>query len=239
MPAAADSSPLSPLQTSNCPSPAALATIPRSGRLVHSAVDDTTLISELIGSEAAGSLRDTPAADLLEASEDVLATLGLRPAARRRLLAAGELARRFQPSARPSEPCNGPIDLLPHLTDLRTARTEVLGVMSLDAGCSPLGGFVPVAYGGLMHVTVMAREVFAPAIERHAAAVVLAHNHPSGSLEPSPEDIDFTRQMSRAAGVLGIRLLDHLVVARRGYLSLREAGLWDPEQPVVRHRRRR
>src|SRR5262249_35076559 len=90
-----------------------------------------------------------------------------------------------------------------------------------------LGGFCPIAGGALMHVAVTAREVFAPAIRRHAAAVVLAHNHPSGDPEPSPEDRAFTELMTRAGALLGIQLLDHLVVTRRGYFSFAESGMLD------------
>jgi DNA repair protein RadC len=76
-----------------------------------------------------------------------------------------------------------------------------------------------------MHIAVTPREVFAPAVERRAAAIVLAHNHPSGDPGPSPEDRLFTQLMARAGAVLGIQLLDHLVVTRRAYFSFAEARL--------------
>ena len=59
----------------------------------------------------------------------------------------------------------------------------------------------------------------------HAAgAAILAHNHPSGCLEPSREDIEFTRSVRRAGELMGIELYDHLIIARAGYTSLRERG---------------
>jgi DNA repair protein RadC len=58
-----------------------------------------------------------------------------------------------------------------------------------------------------------------------AFSVILAHNHPSGDPTPSDEDKKVTRQLALAASTLGIRLLDHIVVARRGYFSFQEAGL--------------
>ncbi len=76
-----------------------------------------------------------------------------------------------------------------------------------------------------MHVGVTAREVFAPAIQHRAAAIVMAHNHPSGDARPSPEDRAFTDLMARAGAVLSIQVLDHLVVTRRGYFSFAEARL--------------
>jgi DNA repair protein RadC len=163
--------------------------------------------------------------ELLDATPDRLRELGLGPAARRRLLAGAELARRYQPAARPARPVDSPRDALAHLGPLRTAASEVLAVLPLDGRLAPLGGLAVVAVGSLTHVSVEAREVFAPAFERRAAAVVLAHNHPSGTSEPSREDVVFTGTMSAAGAVLGIQVLDHIVVARRGYFSFREAGL--------------
>lgn len=230
MPAAAETCPHLPLQRTARRSTAALAAALPGGPLPHPAVDDRALITDLIGSADAAMVSETLVGELLEASGEHLAGLGLKPGARRRLLAAAELARRFQPAMKPPPPLRTARDLLPHLAGMRRARTETLGVLSLDAHCCLVGGLALVAEGGLMHVAVAAREVYAPALERCAAAIVMAHNHPSGSLEPSSEDVAFTQLMGRAGAILGIRLLDHLVVARRGYVSLCEAGLWEPQR---------
>jgi DNA repair protein RadC len=58
-----------------------------------------------------------------------------------------------------------------------------------------------------------------------ALGFVLAHNHPSGCADPSPEDIEFTRSIRRAGELMGIELYDHIIVTARGYTSLRERGL--------------
>jgi len=228
MPAAAEHSDKSHRTPSHADhSSAASAATPFRGRPPLAAADDHSLIDHLVGPNAAATIRDMPVDVLLEASPDQLARLGLKPAARRRLLAGAELARRFQPAVKPPGPVRTARDLLPHLTTLRTARTEALGVLTLDVRCCLLGELALVAEGGLMHVAVAAREVYAPALERCAAAIVIAHNHPSGIPEPSAEDVSFTQLMGRAGMILGVRLLDHMVVARRGYFSFREAGLWD------------
>ena len=230
MPAAAEhwaKAPQTPSHTGHSSAARAATTI--SGRPPLAAADDRSLIADLVGPVAAAAIRDTPADVLLEASSDQLARLGLKPAARRRLLAGAELARRFQPAVNPSGPVRTARDLLPHLTTLRTARTEALGVLTLDVRCCLLVDLALVAEGGLMHVSVAAREVYAPALERCAAAIVIAHNHPSGIAEPSAEDVSFTQVMGRAGAILGVRLLDHMIVARRGYFSFREAGLWDAD----------
>lgn len=189
-------------------------------------MDDRHLLADLLGPAVAAGVRQVPVAALLDADAGELATLGMSPAARRRLLAAAELARRFQPAAVVSPvSCERPQHFLPHLECLRASPVEVLAVLTLDARLGLLGDLCRVASGGVMHVGVTAREVFAPAISRRAAAVVLAHNHPTGDPEPSPEDRAFTHLMTRAGAVLGIQVLDHLVVARRGYFSFAEARL--------------
>jgi len=172
--------------------------------MLHAA-DDRSLLGDLIGPAAAGRVAQVPVAVLLDAGAGQLAGLGLGQAAQRRLLAAAELARRFQPAARlPAGPHERPQHFLPHLGPLRSAPVEVLGVFALDARLALLDRLCPVAAGAVMHVAVTAREVFGPAIHRHAAAIVLAHNHPSGDPEPSPEDRAFTRLMARAGAILGI-----------------------------------
>lgn len=79
-----------------------------------------------------------------------------------------------------------------------------------------------ISIGSLTANIVHPREVFQPAIERSAVAVILAHNHPSGRLEPTPADIEVTDQLIAAGEVLGIELLDHLIITERSYLSIME-----------------
>ena len=72
-------------------------------------------------------------------------------------------------------------------------------------------------------------EVFSDAIKARACAVILAHNHPSGNLEPSAQDIDVTREMLSAGKLLGIRVLDHLIFNGDGFSSLLESGVLEGE----------
>jgi DNA repair protein RadC len=82
-----------------------------------------------------------------------------------------------------------------------------------------------ISIGTLTASLIHPREIFAPAIERHAASVVLAHNHPSGDPTPSPEDREVTIRLKHAGEILGIPLLDHIIIARDGHFSFRENGL--------------
>lgn len=79
-----------------------------------------------------------------------------------------------------------------------------------------------ISIGSLTSNVVHPREVFQPAISRGAVAVIIAHNHPSGSLEPSDADVDVTRQLIGAGKILGIDLLDHLIITADGYRSILE-----------------
>ena len=82
-----------------------------------------------------------------------------------------------------------------------------------------------VSIGSLNTTRTHPREVLQPASVNSALAFILVHNHPSGSLDPSRDDVEFTRTMARAGDLMGISLYDHLIVSRRGYVSLKERGL--------------
>jgi DNA repair protein RadC len=69
-------------------------------------------------------------------------------------------------------------------------------------------------------------EVFTEAVRQRATAIVVAHNHPSGNLEPSMEDKDVTRRLRQAGDILGIKILDHLIFGEEGFLSMLEGNLF-------------
>lgn len=83
-----------------------------------------------------------------------------------------------------------------------------------------------VSVGSLNASLVHPREVFAPAIGSAAASVILAHNHPSGDVTPSREDIELTRRMVQAGDIMGIEVLDHLIIGKSRFLSMKEANLF-------------
>jgi DNA repair protein RadC len=79
-----------------------------------------------------------------------------------------------------------------------------------------------ISVGSLTANIVHPREVFQPAIAHAAAAIIIAHNHPSGTLAPTQADLDITAQLRAAGAVLGIELLDHLIVTQQNYYSILE-----------------
>ncbi len=185
--------------------------------------DEQELLVTLVGRIAAAQAGQLPLAQLLEVDDCKLAALGLPARARRRLLAVAEVARRHQPGIEAAEPVTNPRQALAHLGSIRNLNQEALAVLLLDARMGVLGMEV-VALGSRSHVAATPREVFAAALQRGATALVLVHNHPSGQVQPSPEDEEFTASMTEAGRLLEVEVVDHLVVARRAYYSFREAG---------------
>ena len=105
---------------------------------------------------------------------------------------------------------------------LEGEAVEVFVALLLDAR-HRVRFYVEVSRGTLTSSLVHPREVFGPALREGAAALVVAHNHPSGDCEPSSEDLELTRRLIRAGELLGVPLLDHLVLGDEGrYVSLRE-----------------
>lgn len=141
------------------------------------------------------------------------------------LIAALEIGRRLAARRlRPGEPVRGPADVFRHFhARLRQSRHERFYVLLLDGRHRMLREVV-VSQGTLTASLVHPREVFRPALREAAAAVVLVHNHPSGDPTPSSEDREITVRLADAGSLVGIPVLDHVVVAERGWTSLCELG---------------
>ena len=141
-----------------------------------------------------------------------------------RMAAVFELGRRFFASP-PDEPRIGsPAEAYAQVRDLARAKKEHLVALYLDAQ-NRLIHRETVSIGSLNTTRTHPREVMLPGVLHSALAFVLVHNHPSGSLDPSRDDVDFTRAMQKAGELMGISLYDHLIVSSKGYVSLKERGL--------------
>lgn len=140
------------------------------------------------------------------------------------LVACFELGRRlYQPETGPRTLTQA-ADVHAVARDLELARREHFVAFYLDARNRVLSRET-VSVGTLSASIVHPREVFAAAIERRAASIVLAHNHPSGDSEPSDDDVALTRRLVQAGILLGIEVLDHLVIGHGTYVSLKSRGL--------------
>jgi len=150
---------------------------------------------------------------------------GLGAVRARRLVAAFELGRRAcGPAARRGLVVRRPEDLHPLLRrELRGLDRERFLALYLDTRHRVLA-LETVSIGSLNASLVHPREVFQPAVAMAAAALVVAHNHPSGCPCPSADDLDLTERLDRCGELLGIALLDHLVVGDDEIVSIREHG---------------
>jgi DNA repair protein RadC len=149
---------------------------------------------------------------------------GIGPARAAALVAAFELGRRACERPLAHEAIRGPDDVLAQVRDLARARKEHFVVLLLNAR-HELQARETVSIGSLNASIVHPREVFLPAIVHSAASVILVHNHPSGDPEPSEEDLSITRRLVQVGELVGIGVLDHVIVAARGVVSLRSREL--------------
>jgi len=201
------------------------------------ALSDAELVALLLRTGGRGADAHTVAARLLErpggllglaraSRRELAAAPGVGPAKQATLQAAFELGRRLAAGRLAPGAClRGPADVFRHFhPTLRDAPHERFLVLLLD-GRHRLIRHEMVSQGTLTASLVHPREVFRPALRESAAALLLVHNHPSGDPTPSAEDREVTARLVRAGDLLGIPVLDHVVVAERGWTSLRESGL--------------
>jgi DNA repair protein RadC len=169
-----------------------------------------------------GSLRA-----LVDATPRTLAgERGIGPARAAMLAAVGELARRYASEQLVrGRALRTSADVFRHCgVRMGALRKEEFRVILLDGKNRPLKE-VRISEGSLTASLVHPREVFVPAIEESAAAIVLVHNHPSGDPTPSAEDVAITTRLREAGELIGIRVLDHIVVGHRAYVSFADEGL--------------
>lgn len=117
-----------------------------------------------------------------------------------------------------------PIDIADRLAvQLGGLPREELHVLLLDVKCVVIGQ-ERVYQGNVSASVVRIAELFREAVHRHASAVIIVHNHPSGDPTPSPDDLQLTTNAAEAGRLLQISVLDHLIVARDQFVSLRSLG---------------
>ena len=142
--------------------------------------------------------------------EDLMGVKGMALAKTTQFMAAFELWRRqFEVTERPI--IDTPEKAVAQLGDIRDKKQEYFVCLTLD-GANRLIAKRVITIGTLTASLVHPREVFADAITDRAASIIVAHNHPSGSLEPSRADIDITMRLKDAGELLGIDVIDHIIM---------------------------
>ncbi|MEL6350945.1 MAG: DNA repair protein RadC [Cyanobacteria bacterium J06627_28] len=161
-------------------------------------------------------------------AEELMKTSGVGPAKAATILAAIELGKRVLNSQPPAmtvvEDPSIAAAFLGH--ELMWQTKERFAVLLLDVKHRILGSKV-ISIGTATETLAHPRDIFREVIKRGATRVIVAHNHPSGNLEPSVEDIALTRQLLKGAQLLGIPLLDHLILGNGDFSSIRQStDLW-------------
>lgn len=151
--------------------------------------------------------------------DDLLAIKSLGPAKATQIMAGYELWRRqFEVSERPI--IDSPEKAVEQLADIRDKKQEYLVCLTLD-GANRLITKRVISIGTLTSSLVHPREVFADAITDRAASIILAHNHPSGNLNPSQADKDVTGRLKGAGELLGISVLDHIIITTKSHVTIK------------------
>ena len=169
-----------------------------------------------------GSLRRIAQASVHELAQ----VQGIGPARAAAIKAALELGRRMtleclEPQPQIKSPVDAATLLLP---EIGYREQEHFYVLFLNTRNRVLGG-ESIYKGSIDQTHIRVADVFREAVRRNCAAIVVAHNHPSGDPTPSPEDVVVTRDLVEAGRLLGIEVLDHLVIGHRRWVSMRERGL--------------
>ncbi len=158
---------------------------------------------------------------------DLCRVKGIGKAKAAQLMAAIELGRRIA-AEHPDERAtiSSPADAANLLMyQMSALEQEYLYVILLDTRNRLLGNPLEIYHGSLNTSLIRTGEVFREAVKVNAAGLIVAHNHPSGDPSPSPEDVAVTRTLVEAGRLLDVEVLDHLVIGRQRFVSLKERGL--------------
>lgn len=196
---------------------------------------ETELLAILLGTGARGSsvlevskkiFKKFPKETLAETNvEELKKTFGLGEAKACEIVACFELGKRLLKDKK-AHLYLSPKDIWDSLKDIRESRKEHFIVFYLDTQHQEIMREI-ISVGILNANLVHPREVFEPAVRHVAAQIIIAHNHPSGSTQPSDEDIEVTKRLVSAGKILGIDVLDHVIVTHHHFFSLKENGLFE------------
>lgn len=124
----------------------------------------------------------------------------------------------------PWEPIVRPEQVYQATKKFHNKKQEHFFVFHLNGIHAPISKPQIVAIGTVNKCQIHPRDIFREAIRRNATAIILCHNHPSGSLKPSANDDDLTRRLREAGDLLGIDILDHIIVSKNGFISYVNEG---------------
>ena len=196
------------------------------------ALKDYELLSVLLGSGVKGKDVITLSKEIIKILEtdftsitlEMLTSIhGLGKAKASQILASIELSKRYLSDKQKIRISNSR-DVYEELIPYKDKQQEYFLCIYLD-GANHLINTEVISIGTLNQSLVHPREVFSYAIEKRCASIILAHNHPSGTLEPSLSDINITKRLQEAGKILGIDVLDHVIFTNDGFYSFKEEGV--------------
>lgn len=195
------------------------------------ALKDYELLAVLLGSGVQGKDVITLSNEIIKLFEDdfenlslekLLTIHGLGLAKASQILSSIELSRRYL--IKQNKKITSSNDVYNELKEYHNKQQEYFLCLYLD-GANHLIQTKVITIGILNQSLVHPREVFSYAIEKRCASIIVAHNHPSGVLEASNEDINVTKRLQESGKILGIELLDHLIITKDGFVSFKEEGV--------------
>lgn len=194
------------------------------------ALSDLELLMILLSSGNAKRRVNEIALDLLTlldtkvdaTTDDIAKISGIGTAKASVISAALELGRRR--FVKNGNTISTPNDIFLEIKHFATREQEQFIVIVLNGAHEVINIFT-ATIGLVNRALIHPREVFSDPIARRATAIILAHNHPSGILEPSREDITTTSRLAESGEILGIKVIDHLIFSTKSYYSFREHGL--------------
>lgn len=193
---------------------------------VIEAMSDVDLLGMLVGSRTAAQILEGAGGSLSKLLNESMQTVDVQPRVRTKLQVAKELVRRSLTEAmRQRDVLSSPASVRDFLRMTLAGRDyEVFMVLFLDAQHRVIAP-EEMFRGTLTQTSVYPREVVKRSLVNNAAAVIFAHNHPSGVAEPSHADELLTRSLKEALALVDVRVLDHFVVAGNSVMSFAERGL--------------
>lgn len=195
------------------------------------ALKDFELVAILLGSGIKGKDVIKLSKEIVKLYEDDFSSLtldkllsihGLGVAKASQLISAIELSKRYL--VKQNKKITNASDIYEELKEYRDKKQEYFLCLYLD-GANHICETRIITIGTLNQSLVHPREVFAPAIEHRCASIIVAHNHPSGILSPSSEDINVTQRLKESGKLLGIELLDHVIFTKDSFISLKDEDM--------------
>lgn len=155
-------------------------------------------------------------------AKELMQKKGIGPASACRIIAAVELGKRLLLN-KTTELLLTPHDVWHALKDIRASKREHVIVFYLDSRNQTIERDT-ISIGTVDKTVVHPRELFEPAVRTAASAILMAHNHPTGNPEPSEHDLILTQRIVAAGKIMGIELIDHVIVTKNSFLSMKELG---------------